>query len=173
MALAPILVGLAVLIFGRRLFWLFVGAAGFAIGLTFAHYFALGYLQGMASSIALVVGVLAALLAITLQRVAIGAAGFLVGGNILLELLRGSSLLMGQSEWLPFLIGGLAGALLIGAIFDWALIVLSSLLGAMLIAREVPVAPPLRMVLFVILLAVGFAVQAKMRGRGGKVLTPL
>ena len=28
-----LVVGLAVLLFGRRLFWLFVGAAGFAMGL--------------------------------------------------------------------------------------------------------------------------------------------
>ena len=165
MALVPILVGLAVLTLGRKLFWLFAGAAGFAVGLTLAHYFALGHLEGMASLVALAVGILGAFLAILLQRVAIGAAGFLAGGNILLELLRGSSLLMGQSEWLPFLIGGLAGILLIGAIFDWALIVLSSLLGATLIAQEVPAAPVARVALFVVLLVVGLAIQARMRGR--------
>ncbi len=73
-----LLVGLAVLLLGRRLFWLFVGAAGFAVGLHVAPMVLNGpeWLMVVA---ALVLGILGAVLAIFFQWLAIGLAGFAAG----------------------------------------------------------------------------------------------
>jgi len=77
-----LILGVALLVAGRKLFWLFVGAAGFVTGIQLATWFWQGP-ELLAIVIGLVVGVIFALLAIFLQGVAIGIAGFLAGGYIL------------------------------------------------------------------------------------------
>ena len=77
------LLGVGLLVAGRRLFWLFVAAAGFVLGaqLTIRTFHGpewLGLIVGI------VVGILFAVLAIFLRAIAIGIAGFLAGGAILL-----------------------------------------------------------------------------------------
>src|ERR1041385_6576614 len=124
MMFLAVLVGLALAFFGRQLFWLFVGGAGFAAGLLFATTFFQGQSELMALIIAVVAGVLGALLSILLQRFAIGLAGFVAGGYAFLNLAGA----LGHEDlaWVGFLIGAIIGALLVLALFDWALIVLSA-----------------------------------------------
>jgi len=82
LSIISLILGVALLVAGRKLFWLFVGAAGFVTGLQLATQFWQGP-ELLAIVIGLVVGVIFALLAIFLQSVAIGIAGFLAGGYIL------------------------------------------------------------------------------------------
>jgi len=80
--LVNIILGGALLVAGRTLFWLFVGAAGFVTGMQLATRFTQSS-EGPAIIIGLVIGLIFALLAIFLQRIAITIAGFLAGGYIL------------------------------------------------------------------------------------------
>lgn len=161
MDIVRILVGVALLILGRRLFWLFVGLVGFVAGITLATQFLSGQPDWLVLVIALVAGLLGVLLALFLQQLAVGVAGFVAGGYIIVNLL---SMLMGETDqllyWLIFLIGGIIGAVLVILLFDWALIVLSSLTGATLIVQAAGLNPTLTLVLFVVLLVVGFVIQA-------------
>ena len=77
-----VIVGAAILLFGRKLFWLFVAALGFAVGLEIAAYFMHEPPVWMTLVIALGLGVLGALLAILLQKLAIAVAGFIAGGRL-------------------------------------------------------------------------------------------
>src|SRR5438105_15184149 len=77
-----VVIGVAILLFGRKLFWLFVAALGFAMGLEIAAYFMHEPPVWMTLLVALVLGVLGALLAILLQKFAIAVAGFIAGGRI-------------------------------------------------------------------------------------------
>ena len=77
-----VIIGAAILLFGRKLFWLFVAALGFAVGLEIAAYFMREPPQWMTLLVALGAGVLGALLAIMLQKFAIAIAGFVAGGRI-------------------------------------------------------------------------------------------
>ncbi|MEY2498258.1 MAG: hypothetical protein QOD12_1814, partial [Verrucomicrobiota bacterium] len=77
-----VVVGAAILLFGRKLFWLFVAALGFAMGLEIAAYFMRDPPIWMTLVVALVLGVVGALLAILLQKLAIAVAGFIAGGRI-------------------------------------------------------------------------------------------
>src|SRR2546430_17597085 len=77
-----VIIGAAILLFGRKLFWLFVAALGFAVGLEIAAYFMREPPQWMTLLVALGAGVLGALLAILLQKIAIAIAGFVAGGRI-------------------------------------------------------------------------------------------
>src|SRR6184192_2433600 len=74
-----VIIGVAILLFGRKLFWLFVAALGFAVGLEIAAYFMSEPAQWMKLLVALGCGVIGALLAILLQKLAIAIAGFIAG----------------------------------------------------------------------------------------------
>ena len=77
-----ILVGAALVFFGRRLFWLFVAGVGFVVGMMLATDW-LGSDAGLLNFlIALGVGVIGALLSVFLQRMAFALAGFLSGGYL-------------------------------------------------------------------------------------------
>ena len=160
MAGVVILVGLAVLLWGRQLFWLFVGGAGFVAGLTIAGAVSTGRGEGATLVVALAAGLLGILLAILIERLAVGAAGFVVGGHLLASVLSGAGL-VGGAGWLVYLVGGLVGALLVVRLFDWALIVLSVLLGAALLVQALAVGADARSLLFVVLVAVGLVVQGR------------
>ena len=67
-ALVTVLIGVVLLILGRKLFWVFVGAAGFLIGINIAEQVMTTGSDSMRLLIALLAGVIAALLAIFLQR---------------------------------------------------------------------------------------------------------
>jgi hypothetical protein len=157
-----IAVGAAVLALGRKLYWLFVGVVGFASSFALATRFLSGRPDWMILIIALAAGLLGALLAVFLQNVAIGIAGFLAGGSIGVALANVIGWDPGRFQWVPFLIGGVVSLVLVLALFDWALIVLSSLAGAGLIVQAIDVRRLLAAVVFVALVIVGIAIQAGM-----------
>ena len=158
LTIISILLGGALVIAGRKLFWLFVGAAGFVAGLQLATQFWQGP-ELLAILIGLVVGVIFALLAIFLQGVAIGVAGFLAGGYIFTVLAGMLGLNQGAFSWIVYLIGGIIGALLVVFLFDWALIVLSSVAGASLISQALLLPAGIAGVIFLALVIVGIVIQ--------------
>jgi len=160
LSVISLILGGALLIAGRKLFWLFVGAAGFIAGLQLATQFWRGP-EILAIVIGLVVGVIFAVLAIFLQGVAIGVAGFLAGGYIFTVLAGMIGLNQGAFSWIVYLIGGIIGVLLVIFLFDWALITLSSLAGASLVTQALGISG----VLFLALVIVGVVIQGSMLQR--------
>jgi len=158
MMLLAVLVGLALAFFGRQLFWLFVGGAGFAAGMVIATDLFQGQSEVIVLVIAVVAGIIGALLSILLQRFAIGLAGFLAGGYAFLNLAGA----LGRQDWawLGFIIGGMLGALLVMVLFDWALILLSALTGSLLVIENVKLDPVVSLVVFAILIIAGILAQS-------------
>lgn len=132
--LINLLLGAALLVAGRKLFWLFIGIVGFITGVQLAARFWDGP-EWTAIVIGIVVGLLFALLAVFIEALAIGIAGFLVGGFVLTTFTNMLGFTDGLLFWLFFAIGGMVGLLLVMFLFDWALIVLSSLAGASLVVQ--------------------------------------
>jgi hypothetical protein len=66
-----------------------------------------------------------------------------------------------------FLTGGVLGAILVAAAFEWALILLSSLAGASILVEVLTLRRPVAILLFLGLAALGVVVQAVIR-RAGK-----
>ena len=130
-----LVLGIILLVAGRRLFWLLVGAIGFVIGVMLATRFFHGSELTMVLA-GLVLGIIFALLAVFLESVAIGIAGFLGGGYVLLSIAGMLGLDQGNVlSWVVFAVGGVIGVILVALLFSWALITISSLAGAsMLIA---------------------------------------
>ncbi len=128
-----LILGGILLVAGRRLFWLLVGAIGFAIGVMIATRFFHGNELTMILA-GLVLGVIFALLAIFVESVAIGIAGFLGGGYVLLSIAGMLGLDRGGAwTWIIFVVGGIIGVILVAVLFNWALITISSLAGASLV----------------------------------------
>lgn len=160
-----VIVGVAILFFGRKLFWLFVAALGFAVGLEIAAYFMKEPPQWMTLLVALGCGVIGALLAILLQKIAIAIAGFIAGGRIAWALAAAFFVEHAHYRGLTFVIGGILGALLLLALFDWVLILLSSIEGAHLIGNGFTLPEKGALILFIALAVTGAIVQGSMLRR--------
>src|ERR1700730_12568468 len=153
-----VIVGTAILLFGRKLFWLFVAARGFAVGVEIATYFMHDPPVWMTLMIALGLGILGALLAILLQKLAIAVAGFVAGGRLASALLAAFFVNYSHYRGITFVIGGILGALLLLALFDWVLILLSSEEGAQLIGTGIVLPPSGAVILFCALVVIGVVV---------------
>lgn len=160
--IAQLVVGVLLLVFGRKVFWLFVGGIGFLAGMVLAHRF-LG--DGSSSTllvIGLVGGLLGAALAVFIQKIAVAVAGFLGGG--LLGYL-GAHMVGIQSDafpWIPVLVCGVLGILFATFLFKWALTVLSSAAGAYMIVKGLTIPESLEPVLIVVLAIVGILIQVRL-----------
>jgi hypothetical protein len=154
-----IILGAILLLLGRKLFWFFVGVIGFLTGALLAAHYLRGQSEWVILGIGLVAGVLGALLAGLVERLSVEVVGFLGGGYIALDLLNLFKLGNGQFAWLPFLVGGLIGALLVAVLLDWALILISSLEGALLITQSIQISISSIDLVFVVLFLIGMVVQ--------------
>jgi hypothetical protein len=165
-----LLAGVALLVAGRRLFWLFVGLVGF-----FTVYQWFEPYSGTGSSVRLVLAVAAGLLgivlAIFLQRFAVALAGFFVGGWAVVQFLGLDFASLRTVDVIICLVAGILAAILAVKVFEIALVFLSSLAGASLTVDALHPGPGLARALLIGLLVVGVAVQlgltARRRSRQG------
>src|SRR5205823_6728089 len=155
-----VLIGAIILLFGRRIFWLCVAAVGFAAGMQVAPHLMHEPTPVLQLSIAIVFGFIGALLALFLQKIAIAIAGFLAGGKLAMALVAAFIAEGARYPGIAFVIGGIIGAILLLALFDWALIVMSSVVGAYLIGQTIVLPQTGATILFIALAAVGIVVQA-------------
>ena len=161
-AIVGALIGAVILFFGRKLFWLCVAAVGFAAGVEIAPHLVHEPSPLLALAVALVLGLIGALLALFLQKVAIAVLGFLAGGKLAGAIAAAFFVHYAQYSTIIFLVGGLIGAILLLALFDWALIVVSSLIGAHLIVYQtaIPLPQSGSIIVFIGLAVLGILVQA-------------
>jgi hypothetical protein len=153
-------VGFVLLFFGRKLFWLFVGALGFLVGAELATQL-LPHQPGWTLIIALILGFIGMAVAILVQKIAIAIGGFLAGGYFGVILFRGLDLPSSGFSWLAFLVGGIIGAALMFMLFDWTLIVFSSASGAHLLNQFLVPGSYQSPVVFLALVVIGVLAQGK------------
>jgi hypothetical protein len=151
-----LILGIGLLLFGRKLFWLFVATAGFFAGVEFASRVWQGS-ETLTIVVGLVVGLLFALLAMALKTLAISIAGFFLGGSALLSL--ASAFGIERGNLVLYIIGGILGIIFISIFFDWALIIISSLAGASMIAQTLDVTQGVAGLVFIVLLLIGIFFQ--------------
>ena len=155
-----VLIAIVILFFGRKLFWLCVAAVGFAVGLQIAPLLVNEASSLLALVIALVLGLLGALLALFIQKVAIALLGFLAGGKLATAIAAAFFVQHAQYSTIIFIVGGIIGAILLMAVFGWALIVVSSFIGAYLIQSAIVLPPTGLTLVFIGLAILGIFVQA-------------
>jgi hypothetical protein len=157
-----ILIGLVILTLGRKLFWLLVGTVGFLVGLVLAAQWLSEQPDWVILVAALLGGIVGALLAIFVQKIAVSIAGFVVGGWALIWLLESFNLDLGQWQWLLAIVGGIIGLILAISLFEAALIVMSVLVGTILIVQVTKLDALIAALLFLALIVLGIVVQVKM-----------
>lgn len=165
MNLLFIAAGMVLLFLGRKLFWLFVAIVGFLLGTYIVPQVLPGQPQSVIITISLIMGLVGILLAVLLQKMAVGIAGFVAGGYIVYSLMLNQSLDAGQMQWLAVLAGAIIGAVLAGSMFDWALIFLTSVSGSTLITQGIGLALPVSTYVLIGLFIIGILVQGNIRTR--------
>jgi len=161
------------LLFGRRLFWVFVGVAGFLTGAALAGQLFSGQSEWVHLLVGIVLGAIGGLLALNLTKPMAAVGGFLALGGAAL-LLAWPLGLAGTGRWIFFLLAGGIGALLVFALFDWALIINSSISGAVGIATGLAgllgnLPQFVHLLLVAVLVFVGIVYQAR-ELRAGKTI---
>jgi hypothetical protein len=156
-----LLIGLFLLFSGRIFFWLFVACVGFASFFHGAQQMWAIHSPVLILVLSIVAGAVGAIIAIFFQKVAIVVAGFAAGGYITLIFFHQFARVPAQVSWMPYVIGGIIGAIILYLVFDWALIILSTLAGAGLIVQVLAFKPWVEITLFLVLIVVGMIFQAK------------
>ncbi len=163
------LLGIPLLVWGRKLFWLFVGAVGFVIGFGLADTFLMTNQEWILLLVGLGLGLVGIMLALAVQKFALTVAGFAAGLYLGYRLVNSLNVNLGGWDWLVVVIGGVIGSLLILSVFDWALILLSSLVGASMISQvslqgaQLQATP--RMIIFAVLVLIGIFIQSAQKQR--------
>jgi Domain of unknown function (DUF4203) len=159
-AIVGALIGVVILLFGRKLFWLCVAAVGFAAGVEIAPHLVNKPSPLLALTVALALGLVGALLALFLQKIAIAVLGFLAGGKLAGAIAAAFFVQYTHYSTIIFVVGGVIGAILLLVLFDWALIVVSSLIGAHLIQSTIVLPASGSTIVFIGLTIIGILVQA-------------
>ena len=166
MELINLILGVMLILSGRKLFWLFVGGIGFVFSLSLAVQIFSGQPKWVIIMFSVLIGIIGIFLSIFLEKAAVILAGFLAGAYLLARLVNIFNL--GPSlGWLTYLVGGILGGLLVAALLEWSLIILSSLVGALLITEAINIKPGLAAIAGFLIFLVGFGIQvAAMRHEG-------
>ena len=162
-----LILGVSLLVSGRKLFWLFVAAAGFFAGVQLTDRFWQGP-EWFSILVGLGLGILFALLAMGLKSLAIGLAGFLLGGSAVAALAEALGMESALLIWASYLVGGIVGIILIATVFDLALIGISSFAGSTMIVQYLELGRPLGGFLMLILLVVGIFIQSGQKRKENK-----
>jgi hypothetical protein len=103
-------------------------------------------------------------MAVVLQRVAVALAGGLAGGMLAMRIVAMLGSTSEPARWIFFIVGAVLAAILVLAIFGWALIVISALSGANLVSEALPIDQTAQLIVIAILFVIGVLVQAGMLG---------
>jgi hypothetical protein len=121
------IVGGILLFLGHELNFIFAGAMAALIGFRLTPLLPPQWPSWSDAAFMITLGVIAAVLVLLNERVGYFISGFLAGGFLLIEYFAPGVL---SVPWLPFLIGGIIGSLVLGLLTEWALILVSAGIGA-------------------------------------------
>ncbi len=164
-SVGAIALGIALLLAGRRIFWLFVAAVGFVVAFELVSPWVGDDRPGIALILSGVAGLAGAVLAIFVQKVAVALVGAVAGAYYLHRLLEAASMHDPRYGWVSAAIGAVVGSLLLVFVFKWALVFFSSVVGAHLILKQAVEVWHIRLdlagALFVALVIAGLLVQTR------------
>jgi len=158
-------IGVLLLLFGRKLFWLFVGVVGFLSGVQIASQLFSADSRIEVLAIALALGVLGAILTIFVQHLVVILAGFLAGGHLVISVLTLYDWNGEHYVWWFALLGGILGGILALMLLDWALIIFSSLIGASLVSQALSLDQAWTVLFSIVLAGAGILIQSRLLER--------
>lgn len=138
------ILGAIFLFFGRDLNFLFAGGMAALIAQrvlpnlppTWPGWADLAFIIGM--------GIIAAALTVTHERSGYALSGFLGGAYFLADYYVPN---FTSIPWLPFIVGGVIGGVLLGIFTEWALMIVSSLVGAFFVVDLFRLSPEVKIMI--------------------------
>ena len=127
--------GVIILILGRELSFLFSAAMAAFLGYRLTPFLPSAWPSWSENALVLGLAIIAAILTSLDKRAGYYVSGFLIGGYVFNELYAPNRLLV---PVLPFLVGSVLGAVLIGLFTEWAMILVSTLIGTYIIYGILP-----------------------------------
>jgi hypothetical protein len=149
-------IGGILLFLGHELNFLFAGAMASLLGLRLTPLLPAQWPWWADYAFVIGLGVIAAAAVLLNERAGYFISGFLAGGFLLVEYYAPDTLTV---PWLPFLIGGIIGSLVIGVFTDWALILVTAAIGAAYLLNLFMLDPMLEILLGAGLFVVGALTQ--------------
>lgn len=156
-----LVLGLLLVAFGRRLYWLALLGFGFLAGLWVVERHLPAAEPDVRLVAALAAGVAGAVLAFTAQKVAVLLAGFAAGAALVVAVLPWAWPEVGTWLWPAAILGGVAALGFANTLFDLALLLLTCAAGALLVARAFPLSPLVGAVVAGVLFVVGLVIQGR------------
>jgi len=141
MEIAQAVIGVALLAFERKGLPLFLTAFGALAGMTAAHIYFPAASSGLMITAIVIGGLIGALAAFFVQKVAVFLAGILGGGFVGYLLAQQMGWLQNGFPWIPVIVCAIVGLFVAHFILKWALIVLSSVVGAYLLVNLLHLSP--------------------------------
>jgi len=157
MLIAKGIIGGILLFLGRELNFLFAGAMAFLIGQRLTPLLPPQWPGWSDYAFMAGLGVLAAALTFINERGGFVLSGFLSGGYVMAEYFTPDLLVI---PLVPFILGGIVGAVILGIFTEWALIVISSLIGGYYLTTMFRLAQTPRVLITAGLIIIGAVVQA-------------
>lgn len=127
------IIGFAILVMGRHIFWIFIAGLSFALGLFLSSQYYTAQFGWNVFLVSSLMGVLGAVLAITVQRLAAGIAGFATGWYLSIILLSYFNPNISNIEYVIPILIGVISAITLMKYFDWGVIVASSIAGSAIV----------------------------------------
>jgi hypothetical protein len=149
-------IGGILLFLGHELNFLFAGAMAALIGVRLTPLLPSQWPWWVDYAFIIGLGVIAAVVVLLNERLGYFISGFLAGGLLLVEYFSPDTLTV---PWLPFVIGGVIGTLIIGIFTDWALILVTSAIGASYLLNLFVLNPTLEILIGAGLFIVGALTQ--------------
>lgn len=158
-------IGGVFLFLGRELNFFFAAAMAALIGLRLTPFLPQEW-PGWSDYVFMTsLAVAAAAIVIARERIGYFISGFLVGSYFLVEYYEPGVLTL---PLLPFLVGGMIGAIIIGIFTEWALMVVSCLVGAYFLTDMFVLSPTAELLVGSGLFIIGALTQVLLRQMQGK-----
>jgi hypothetical protein len=149
-------IGGILLFLGHELNFLFAGAMAALLGFRLTPLVPSQWPAWADYAFIILLGLIAAVAVLLNERVGYFISGFLAGGFLLVEYYAPDTLTV---PWLPYLIGGIIGSLVIGLLTDWALIIVTAGIGAAYLLNLFVLDPTLEILIGAGLFIVGALTQ--------------
>jgi len=149
--------GAIMLFLGRELSFLFSAAMAAFLGLRLVPLLPDQWPAWADTVFVIALAILAAVATLLNERTGYFVCGFLVGGYVFTEYYAPGVL---SIPILPFIVGSVLGALVIGFLTEWAMIIVSCLVGVYFLTSIMPLAPTPKTLVGAGLFIIGALVQA-------------
>jgi hypothetical protein len=162
MTLISILIGIALIILGRKALWLGVFSGSFLGASQLLTYILFDQGETTIWILSAIIAGIALMLYLTLEKAMVVILGAVGGGFLAFSVCTATSFMSTDTfpaKFAVFVAGGLFGILLMKIVFEWTMKAFTALIGAFLISSFLVGQPIFQLLALVLLTIIGLAIQ--------------